>query len=668
MDIEEIPCDSDDISTTHVRWASNSRNNNQKGSRGSPLKRPETPGSSVDDFHINSNDSVGSGFKGRSSNRHSLHRRNKTWAFSDSWRRMASATEEDSVTNSPPASTAGKVKVPRVSSVDGKGRKKKRRRRRKRHDSGTIPWEDSFISFHSDELKQMCIAAVRGAVRILKECSDFQATPSVTLNLHLGMGCGQLTQMVVGDPTRHLEHIVAGGPIKQMSNAESLSSTKELVVSPMVWDLIKDQVLEVDLKEVRAVSQKDQRLVSQLSRPFRVLTGDFRLAPKCISLSTSQLRSSSKLSLTLASDQSEHSAESNHSNVRATSPIPHSTDGRLSPVFDGRNSPIPDSVNSPFQKFNKGLTPFLSEFPEDPHRLHVRNWFLSEDSKYRLIRLSHIDSQIKGLNRTNSTYSDSSTRVQLEEEGLEPPIGEDLEPNACWIVQEKTAEDTWIDRFSTAPNADSKVSLHAPPLRALYLGSLNEIKVVKRGRHRRRSSGVNHLLLQAKHTYGDETVYDGVKFTIRLLLDEAKNSLRQLKLPILKKFLPHHVINCLQASSGRTDSTTHRFSSMRSTTIMFIKSVGVPLSDYAAKHKKTLHRAQLLMSVIQHCISSWEGSVNKLLVDDKGVVVLAVFGLPSQRHPDDAARAVLAGLSIAMMFKKHHLSCSIGVVSEFGRI
>ena len=38
-----------------------------------------------------------------------------------------------------------------------------------------------------------------------------------------------------------------------------------------------------------------------------------------------------------------------------------------------------------------------------------------------------------------------------------------------------------------------------------------------------------------------------------------------------------------------------------------------------------------------------EGSLNKLLMDDKGSTLIVVFGFPPMCHQDDAARSILAG-------------------------
>ncbi len=40
------------------------------------------------------------------------------------------------------------------------------------------------------------------------------------------------------------------------------------------------------------------------------------------------------------------------------------------------------------------------------------------------------------------------------------------------------------------------------------------------------------------------------------------------------------------------------------------------------------------MLTIQHAIYAWEGSINKFLVDDKGMLILCVFGA-SDSTPND---------------------------------
>jgi len=471
--------------------------------------------------------------------------------------------------------------------------------------SGTMPWEDTYVSHHASSIRPLAMAAVRCAVKILEELSDYQATDNVTLNLHLGMGCGQLTQMVLGNPEIHLEHVVAGGPIEQMSHAEGLSEKRELVVSPHIWELIEDSVLKSDLKKVQTVSTRDQTCLSQLSRPFRILRSGFRFAPEYITLQN-----------------------------------PVNLDNHLQEAALLRHAGLGSAVSKnpsqgPFQKYVRGSAVFSTEFPEDRNKANVGCWFLSENRRFRILHVSP-----------------SSESNATDEKISEVPF-------PTWFVQGLKQDGVWKNLFSTVSDG---IAHEAPPSKTLYLGT-----DVQTSEMANRRSSSRHLLLRCHSTYGDEAVYDGAKFTVKVLQDHARKLVRLQKLPILMKFLPQHVINCLQAQTCRIDNgASSRFASMRGITTMFIKSVGVPLSDFSAKQQKTLERAQLLLTKIQQAVSSWEGSVNKMLVDDKGVVVLAAFGLPPLRHPDDAARAVLAGLSIAMLFKENRLDCSIGVVT--GRV
>ena len=52
------------------------------------------------------------------------------------------------------------------------------------------------------------------------------------------------------------------------------------------------------------------------------------------------------------------------------------------------------------------------------------------------------------------------------------------------------------------------------------------------------------------------------------------------------------------------------------------------------------------MLEVQRILYEFEGSINKLLVDDKGLLVLCALGLPPYYHSDDASRAVFVALRI----------------------
>ena len=80
---------------------------------------------------------------------------------------------------------------------------------------------------------------------------------------------------------------------------------------------------------------------------------------------------------------------------------------------------------------------------------------------------------------------------------------------------------------------------------------------------------------------------------------------------------------------------------MRRVTVLFVQ-----LPDLIEGRVDRLGRTQVVMRALQETLYQYEGSVNKLSLDDKGITLLAAFGLPPLAHSDDAARGALAGLAI----------------------
>jgi class 3 adenylate cyclase len=74
---------------------------------------------------------------------------------------------------------------------------------------------------------------------------------------------------------------------------------------------------------------------------------------------------------------------------------------------------------------------------------------------------------------------------------------------------------------------------------------------------------------------------------------------------------------------------------MREVTTLFASVVGVDLGG-------PLGHSQRCFACVQRAVYAYGGSVNKLLVDDKGTLVVAIFGLPPTVHPDAPSRAVAA--------------------------
>lgn len=78
------------------------------------------------------------------------------------------------------------------------------------------------------------------------------------------------------------------------------------------------------------------------------------------------------------------------------------------------------------------------------------------------------------------------------------------------------------------------------------------------------------------------------------------------------------------------------------------------------------HDAQKVAEILQSVIYRYEGSMNKIVVDDKGVSLLAGFGLPPFSHEDDPLRGVLAAQDIHHAITEEGLHCYIGIAT--GRV
>ena len=99
----------------------------------------------------------------------------------------------------------------------------------------------------------------------------------------------------------------------------------------------------------------------------------------------------------------------------------------------------------------------------------------------------------------------------------------------------------------------------------------------------------------------------------------------------------------------------------RSLTVMFV-SLGVELSS--AETEKGMNHIQKIVTEVQKQVYRMQGSLNKLLMDDKGSTLICLWGLLPFAHDDDAARALLAGFNMIKALKAiDNTYCNIGVAS-----
>ena len=98
-----------------------------------------------------------------------------------------------------------------------------------------------------------------------------------------------------------------------------------------------------------------------------------------------------------------------------------------------------------------------------------------------------------------------------------------------------------------------------------------------------------------------------------------------------------------------------------------LRKITVVFANLPGFNRETpLEDAQRVMVTLQRTIYRFEGSLNKMSVDDKGVSMLAGFGLPPVTHEDDEARAIGAALALKERITELGWDCSIGVAT--GRV
>ncbi len=123
----------------------------------------------------------------------------------------------------------------------------------------------------------------------------------------------------------------------------------------------------------------------------------------------------------------------------------------------------------------------------------------------------------------------------------------------------------------------------------------------------------------------------------------------------LRRFVPGAVLGWLE-TGGR-----EWMGVLRPMTVLFIG-----LKDHTFAVDGDIDQFQDLIRNVQRALYRFEGSLNKVAVDDKGTVIMALFGAPPLAHEDDALRGVKAALEIQALSRRSGRPLAIGVTT--GRV
>jgi class 3 adenylate cyclase len=74
-------------------------------------------------------------------------------------------------------------------------------------------------------------------------------------------------------------------------------------------------------------------------------------------------------------------------------------------------------------------------------------------------------------------------------------------------------------------------------------------------------------------------------------------------------------------------------------------------------------RIQQIVTLIQKLVYRMEGSLNKLVMDDKGSTLICIWGLPPFAHEDDATRATVCAINMRRELDNIDCWCNIGIAT-----
>jgi len=134
----------------------------------------------------------------------------------------------------------------------------------------------------------------------------------------------------------------------------------------------------------------------------------------------------------------------------------------------------------------------------------------------------------------------------------------------------------------------------------------------------------------------------------------------ELHVAAIAPFVPRSVMHSLGAGDSEW------FAEMRRVTVAFANLQGLALLSSGGQVQddaQSLRELQVAFRAMQTAVYRHGGSINQFLVEDKGVTLLALWGVPSRTHEDDPVRAVSAMLEMQRSLYKLGVACAPGVTT-----
>jgi class 3 adenylate cyclase len=145
-----------------------------------------------------------------------------------------------------------------------------------------------------------------------------------------------------------------------------------------------------------------------------------------------------------------------------------------------------------------------------------------------------------------------------------------------------------------------------------------------------------------------QSVFDPAPLPVEVILPDAKGTSE-----ILSAYVPQAVLRRIGE-----DGVSRWLGDLRTVSVLF-----VALDVQNKLESSFFQLLQNAMSEMQKVLYHLEGTVRQFLVDDKGVVLIACFGVYPYAHEDDPVRAVRAGIAIHEQLESIEIGASIGITT-----
>ena len=120
----------------------------------------------------------------------------------------------------------------------------------------------------------------------------------------------------------------------------------------------------------------------------------------------------------------------------------------------------------------------------------------------------------------------------------------------------------------------------------------------------------------------------------------------------VRSFVPKVIQSQVDAGQAR------HIGEFRFVTVLMLKLVGVKYHE-----QETLNVIRAAVACVQNEVQKYDGTVMRIIHDDKGTRLLIAFGLPSQSHEDDSTRTILACLAMQPTLRGLGLKPAFGIAS-----